>query len=116
MGNAQGMFCGSLFKDANIAINVTPLMIMPFMLFAGFYQNGGDMPAWTSWIMWISNYRYTFEAYVHNNFEYSPFTIDPASQLDFHIGKWECILLLCLLFVIFQLTALLLLFYNKKRM
>lgn len=73
VGNAQGMFCGSLFKEAEAAINFTPLMLMPFMLFGGFYKNAADMPDWNSWLQWISNYRYTFEAYVRNNYEDSPF-------------------------------------------
>lgn len=50
VGNAQGMFCGSLFSDPTTAINVTPLLLMPLMLFGGFYKNSNDMPSWNSWI------------------------------------------------------------------
>ncbi|EAR86589.1 ABC-type transport system protein (macronuclear) [Tetrahymena thermophila SB210] len=116
VGNAQGMFCGSLFRDANTAINITPMMIMPFMLFGGFYKNADDMPAWNRWIQWLSNYRYTFEAYARNNYEGSPFTIDPVEQLGLNVGKWNCVLILFCLFIGFQTLALLLLKFKKQSM
>jgi len=115
VGNAQGMFCGSLFDDPNTAVNIAPLMIMPFMLFGGFYKNSDDMPSWNKWIMWISNYRYAFESYIANNFKGSPFTIDPVEQLHFDIGKWMCLIYLLILFGVYQVLALILLFVNKKK-
>ncbi|KAL4512252.1 hypothetical protein ABPG72_005254 [Tetrahymena utriculariae] len=114
VGNAQGMFCGSLFKSANTAINVTPMMIMPFMLFGGFYKNSDDMPAWNRWISWLSNYRYTFEAYARNNYEGIPLIINPVEQLGLNTGKWECVIILFGLFIGFQLLALLLLKFKKQ--
>ncbi|KAL4474935.1 hypothetical protein ABPG74_001631 [Tetrahymena malaccensis] len=116
VGNAHGMLCGSIFKDANTAITLTSIMIMPFMLFGGFYKNSDDMPAWNRWIQWTSNYRYVFEAYARNNYEDSPFQIDPVAQLGLNFGKWKCALLLFVLFIVFQTLALLLLKFKKQRM
>ncbi|KAL4512253.1 hypothetical protein ABPG72_005255 [Tetrahymena utriculariae] len=114
VGNAHGMFCGSLFRDPTTAINITPLMIMPFMLFGGFFKNQNNMPEWNRWITWLSNYRYNFEAYVRNNFEGSAFEINPIDQLGFNVGKWNCIYILFGMFIILQICALLLLKFKKQ--
>ncbi|EAR86642.1 ABC-2 family transporter protein (macronuclear) [Tetrahymena thermophila SB210] len=114
VGNAHGMFCGSLFRDPMTAIDITPLMIMPFMLFGGFFKNQNDMPAWNRWITWLSNYRYTFEAYARNNFEGSAFKINPVEQLGLDVGKWNCIYILFGIFIILQICALLLIKFKKQ--
>ena len=44
-----GYFGGTAFSDAKVAIAVTPLLIMPFMLFAGFYKNSADFASWIGW-------------------------------------------------------------------
>jgi len=45
-----GYFGGTVFSDAKVAIAVTPLLIMPFMLFAGFYKNAADYASWIGWV------------------------------------------------------------------
>ena len=38
-GLGVGYLGGTLFEDANIAVAIAPVLIMPFMLFGGFYKN-----------------------------------------------------------------------------
>ncbi|KAL4446966.1 hypothetical protein ABPG74_014938 [Tetrahymena malaccensis] len=114
IGMAQGLFCGAAFRDAQTAISVTPMMILPFMLFGGLYKNVADMPDWNGWIQWISNYRYSFEAFVRNNYAHSPFKIDVVGQLNFEFGQWNCVFLLIALFFSFSLLSLLLLKTKKQ--
>ncbi|KAL4512254.1 hypothetical protein ABPG72_005256 [Tetrahymena utriculariae] len=116
VGQSQGMFFGSLFKDAQTAVNVTPLMILPFMLFGGFYKNVANMPDWNAWLQWISCYRYAFEATVRSNYADTPFTIDVIGQTNLDLGKWTCVLMLVVLFVAFSLLSLLLLKFKKQRL
>ncbi|EAR86435.1 ABC-2 family transporter protein (macronuclear) [Tetrahymena thermophila SB210] len=116
IGLSQGLFCGSLFKDPQTAINITPMMILPFFLFSGFYKNVTDMPDWNAWIQWLSNYRYAFEALVRNNYTDSPFTIDVIGQTNLDLGKWMSVLLLVILFLAFSLITLILLNTKKQRL
>lgn len=50
IGLGVGYFGGTAFSDAKIAMAVTPLLIMPLMLFAGFYKNSADFASWIGWI------------------------------------------------------------------
>lgn len=71
------------------------------------------MPQWNRWISWISSYRYTFEAYVRNNFTDWEFKIDVIGQLNLDFGKWNSIFLNIALFGGFSLAAYLILKYKK---
>ncbi|EAR86501.1 ABC-2 family transporter protein (macronuclear) [Tetrahymena thermophila SB210] len=116
VGQSQGMFFGSLFKDAHTAIGVTPMMVLPFMLFGGFYKNVDDMPDWNAWIQWLSPYRYAFEASVRSNYVGTPFTIDVVGQTNLNLGKWMCMLLLLILFLAYLILTYLLLKFKKQRL
>ncbi|EAR86558.2 ABC-2 family transporter protein (macronuclear) [Tetrahymena thermophila SB210] len=116
IGQSQGMFFGSLFKDAHTATSVTPMMVFPFMLFGGFYKNVNDMPDWNAWIQWLSCYRYAFEASVRSNYVDSPFNIDVVGQTNFNLGKWLCMLMLVVLFLGFSGLTLLLLKFKRQRL
>ncbi|KAL4474939.1 hypothetical protein ABPG74_001635 [Tetrahymena malaccensis] len=116
IGQSQGMFFGSLFKDAHTATSVTPMMVFPFMLFGGFYKNVNDMPNWNAWIQWLSCYRYAFEASVRSNYMDSPFNIDVIGQTNFNLGKWMCMLMLVVLFLGFSGLTLLLLKFKRQRL
>ncbi len=37
VGNAIGIMGGSSFKDVKVATGILPVLIMPFMLFGGFF-------------------------------------------------------------------------------
>jgi len=49
-GLGLGYIGGTMFSDAKMAIAVVPLLMMPFMLFAGFYKNSDDFASWIGWI------------------------------------------------------------------
>jgi len=52
--NGLGFMNGSIFSNQRIAVAMTPLLIMPFFLFAGFYSNLGTIPSWIGWIQYLS--------------------------------------------------------------
>lgn len=70
IGLGLGFFGGSAFSDAKVAIAVTPMLLMPFMLFAGFYKNAADYADWIGWIQYISPFKYSFMAYAVNEYDY----------------------------------------------
>jgi len=49
-GLGFGYLCGTIFSDANVAIAVSSLFLIPFMLFSGFYKNSEDYASWIGWI------------------------------------------------------------------
>ena len=49
-GNSFGLLVGSLFSDAKVASGLLPLIVLPLVLFSGFYKNRGDLPVWIGWL------------------------------------------------------------------
>ena len=41
-GNALGLLGGSVFPDPKVALAVAPMLLLPLMIFAGFYLNEGN--------------------------------------------------------------------------
>jgi ABC-type multidrug transport system permease subunit len=49
-GNSLGLFLGSVINDAKSVSSAIPMVILPFILFSGFFKNRADLPAWIGWI------------------------------------------------------------------
>lgn len=65
-GNSFGLLCSSFFSDAKVASGMLPMVVLPLMLFSGFYKNRKDLPGWIGWIEYISPIKYTFVGYARN--------------------------------------------------
>jgi len=59
-GVSVGYLVGTLFHDANTAMSMMPLFVVPFMLFSGFYKNRADYADWIGWIEYCSPFKYAF--------------------------------------------------------
>jgi len=68
-GSAIGTLCSCLFDDLNIALAVTPVTLIPLMIFGGFFANTANIPVWLAWIKWLSPMKYGFSASAQNEFE-----------------------------------------------
>jgi ATP-binding cassette subfamily G (WHITE) protein 1 len=66
IGLSLGMFFASLFADLGIALAITPLILLPLMLFSGLYVNVGNIPVYFNWIQYISPMKYAFQASMIN--------------------------------------------------
>jgi len=45
-GNSLGLFLGSVIKDPkNISLAIS-MIILPTILFSGYFKNSGDLPVW----------------------------------------------------------------------
>jgi|JI61114C2RNA_FD_contig_61_1897845_length_1879_multi_4_in_0_out_0_2 hypothetical protein len=49
-GNSLGFLTGSFFTDAKVAFGMLPMIVLPLMLFSGFYKNRKDLAAWIGWV------------------------------------------------------------------
>ena len=65
-GNSVGLLLGSVITDAKSVATVTPIVILPFLLFSGYFKNSGNIPAWIGWIQYISPLKYGFAAIAIN--------------------------------------------------
>lgn len=65
-GNSLGLLLGSMVNDAKIVTMLVPIMILPFVLFSGFYKNREDLPVWLFWLEYISPLKYSFISFLRN--------------------------------------------------
>ena len=65
-GISLGFLIGSLVHDQKAVNLLTPIMVLPFFLFAGFYKNGKNLPVWVGWFQYLSPLKYCFSAWVQN--------------------------------------------------
>lgn len=77
----MGLLMGSAFNDPKVATALAPMVMMPFMIFAGFYINSDNMPVYVKWIENISPFRYALEALLTNEFNDSVYGDGPIKKL-----------------------------------
>jgi len=49
-GTSLGIFFASVFPELTIALSVTPMVILPLMIFGGLFVNQGAIPVYFDWI------------------------------------------------------------------
>ena len=55
-----GITTGVVIKHQNLAVQAAPIIIIPFVIYGGLLVNLNTLPAWSSWIQYISPIRYSF--------------------------------------------------------
>jgi ABC-type multidrug transport system permease subunit len=65
-GMSLGLLVGSSVKDARNVSAVTPALVLPFVLFSGYFKNQGNLANWIGWIQYISPFKYGFSAFTQN--------------------------------------------------
>jgi ABC-type multidrug transport system ATPase subunit len=68
-GNAFGMFAASLFPKPEIAMTVTPLMIMPMFIVGGLFANTERLEPYWIWLNAIAFPRYAYKAFMTSQFD-----------------------------------------------
>lgn len=68
VGNVAGLAFGAMFDDAQKALAVVPLLILPMMLFSGYFQNNARIGWWFRWYQYVSPIKYAFEIMAINEF------------------------------------------------
>lgn len=116
--SGYGQVIGSMFDTAETACFFCPVLIMPFVLFAGFLTNVDTFPKWIGWIQYISPIRYGFEASMRNEFEgyQLPRNIaDPIKFLNFKLGFDTCMIMLIVTTILVKMVAVLCLKFSIKK-
>jgi len=98
----------SIFNKPEDAVALTPVILMPLILFGGLFANSGGYPAWISWFQYISPPCYALEALIRNEFEdkqYSADSLNPIAYLGFNIGKGECLVIIAAMSIFLRILA-----------
>lgn len=111
-----GIFIGALVGDANVAIEIAPMIFVPIILFSGYTTNTSNIIGALKWIEYISPVRYIFEFFVHN--EFSDRDLDPVNPIDtlnFKLNIWKIILILgCYILLLMILSVIVLKIGSRK--
>jgi ABC-type multidrug transport system permease subunit len=70
-GASLGLMLGALILDKKSAAVVTPVVLLPFFLFSGFFKNTGNLPVWIGWIQYISPIKYGLAGYIQNEVQFA---------------------------------------------
>lgn len=49
-GSAIGLLIGSMIQDAKSVAAFVPIIILPIMLFSGYFKNRSNLPKWIGWL------------------------------------------------------------------
>lgn len=55
-----GYMLGAAISDKQVINILTPVLIVPLMLFAGFFVSQNNIPDFLTPIKWVSTFRYGF--------------------------------------------------------
>lgn len=65
-GASLGLLIGSVILDEKSVSAVVPIIILPIILFSGFFKNRDELPDWIGWIEYITPIKYGFIGFVEN--------------------------------------------------
>lgn len=68
-GQSYALVIGALVPDKALAVSLTPVILIPFLLFAGFFISPEDIPDPMLPIEYLSIFKYGFQALYLNEFE-----------------------------------------------
>lgn len=102
-GMSFGLLIGSIVKDARSVSSVTPALVLPFVLFSGFFKNTSNLSKWIGWIQYGSPFKYGFSAFTQNEVLYKASLVD---LLNFDVDLWHSIGYLIVLGVGFRMGSL----------
>ena len=61
---SYALIISTLFSDKQLAVTLTPILIIPFMLFAGFFVNQDNIPIWLIEFQYLSFFKYGYQALI----------------------------------------------------
>ncbi|CAK84665.1 unnamed protein product (macronuclear) [Paramecium tetraurelia] len=118
-----GLMTGCMFNDLKAAAGFLPVVLMPLVIFSGFYANQSMYMDWIGWIQYLSPMKYAFEALVWNEFEtrrdeFIGQTIENSNPIDTYnldLGLWKCLVILAAIILFFRFMALMFLYLLRGK-
>ena len=112
-GISLGLMLGAMIQDQKSVSVVTPIILLPFFLFSGFFKNSANLPRWIGWIEYISPIKYGFSSWLQN--EVSNASASNIAELNFDTSIWMGIGMLIVLSVAFRVASLFFLWAMRSR-
>ena len=124
---AYALCMGVVVPDKNLAVGLTPVLLIPMSLFTGFLVNRGQIVWYLLPLHYVSIYTYGFTAIVLNEFDDNdevdcihlnrtdPGFCDPIGNLDPELDRLDCIGILGMFILVFYFLAYVLLKMNSKK-
>eukprot|EP00668_Euglena_longa_P010990 GGOE01013334.1.p1 GENE.GGOE01013334.1~~GGOE01013334.1.p1 ORF type:complete len:710 (-),score=241.62 GGOE01013334.1:918-2837(-) len=72
--SSLGIWISALAPSISVALALSPAVMLPLVLFAGYFSPGSAMPDWCAWMKYVTFYYYAFGAAVKNEFTGETFT------------------------------------------
>ena len=67
--SGYSLIISASFSDKQLAVTLTPVLIIPFMLFAGFFVSSENIPWFLKEFEYLSIFKYGYESLMHNQFD-----------------------------------------------
>jgi ABC-type multidrug transport system ATPase subunit len=74
VSESLGLFIAALVKSAAIANAISPLVLVFFLILSGLYLNNETIPAWISWLRYVSFIQWGYHGMMLNEFRGVEFT------------------------------------------
>ena len=68
MGSAYGLLLSTAFSDAEVALALVPVLVIPLMLVGGFYAPNQTVPDFFRIFEYISVFKYLYQAFIYAQF------------------------------------------------
>ena len=93
--SAFALLLSSFISDKSVAVSLTPVIIVPFFLLAGFFVNQSNIPVWLYEFEYLSIFRYMFQAFCivrnyHRRMSMTTSNPSTASHLSVSIQSTIC--------------------------
>lgn len=102
-GASFGLMLGSIILDAKSISTITPVILLPVVLFSGFFKNRDNLPRWIGWLEYISPIKYTFTSSLENQLLY---VSSRVGELNFDVSLWASVGILVAMGIFFRLLSL----------
>eukprot|EP01116_Phalansterium_solitarium_P025396 TRINITY_DN9690_c0_g1_i2.p1 TRINITY_DN9690_c0_g1~~TRINITY_DN9690_c0_g1_i2.p1 ORF type:complete len:775 (-),score=298.36 TRINITY_DN9690_c0_g1_i2:371-2695(-) len=87
---ALGLMMSCAIKSPQTVSRIQPLVMLPFMLFSGFYLNADSVPKWLIWLEYLSFMRYGFRAAIIGVMQDNTFYCRNSEMRMLPTGQWIC--------------------------
>lgn len=67
--SGYSLIISASFSDKQLAVTLTPVLIIPFMLFAGFFVSADNIHWYLKEFEYLSIFKYGYESLMHNQFD-----------------------------------------------
>jgi len=81
--SGYALIIGTLFSDKQLAVTLTPVLIIPFMLFAGFFVSQDNIPKFLIVFQDLSIFKYGYQALTQNEYKDLNLDCDGCDPFDF---------------------------------